>query len=108
MSSSHALLFYSWPLNFVYRRCGGGLYICTTNEHAGLWVKVNGSWKEANKKLLVFVPYEENNGCTCFLWLCGTLLPKPSWQSIPHSSGSAFDLFQRSATVEIGEAIFPT
>lgn len=29
------------------------------DEHAGLWVKAR--ILEANKKLLVFVPYEENN-----------------------------------------------
>jgi len=35
---------------------------------------------EANKELVIFVPYEENNRA-CFLWCCGTLLAEPSWQS---------------------------
>lgn len=40
------------------------------DEHARLWVKAR--ILEANKKLLVFVPYEENNRVCLFPWCCGT------------------------------------
>jgi hypothetical protein len=63
--------------------CGGCLYIYAAgDEHAGLWVKVNGIL-EANR-LLVFVPYEENNRACVFPMVCGTLLAEHSQQNISH------------------------
>ena len=70
MSLSHACFsVLSLPLNSVCLRVCGWLdagshslsiYIYAAgDEHAGLWVKAR--ILEANKKLLVFVPYEENN-----------------------------------------------
>ena len=57
----------------------GSIYICCrwrTSSAVGQTERI----LEANKELVIFVPYEENNRA-CFLWCCGTLLAEPSWQS---------------------------
>lgn len=87
MSSSHALLFCSWPLNSICRRQGVWLYIYAAgNEHAWLWVKVNGSQEQIEAaSVCTFRGKQQGNlFFRVFLWLCGVPLANLSWQSMRH------------------------